>query len=150
MVSASRLFSLKDSRSSAPVACSLISPKSQNSNIRHDGTLSIRNFMLVLKNPMDLNFEPLRSIGINGHDPAKVQKFKYMHDGALSIRNFALNQAQLLISHSCQLTNNQNMCSLLPSYTEFPIYLWILLLNLWKNPIERFSLKFLRVLFRPF
>jgi hypothetical protein len=78
--------------------------------------------MLVLKKPMNSNFEPLRSIGFNGHDPAKVQKFKYRHDGALSIRNFALNQAQLIISHTCQLTNNQKMCSLLPWYTEFPIY----------------------------
>jgi hypothetical protein len=41
------------------------------------------------------DFEPLRSIGFNDHDPAKVPKFKYRHDGALSIRNFALNQAQL-------------------------------------------------------
>jgi hypothetical protein len=49
--------------------------------------------MLVLKKPMDPMFEPLRSIGFNGHDPAKVQKFKYRHDGALSIRNFALKQA---------------------------------------------------------
>jgi hypothetical protein len=72
---------------------------------------------------MDPNFEPLRSIGFNDHDPAKVPKFKYRHDCALSIRNFALNQAQLIISHTCQLTANQKMCSLLPWYTEFPIYL---------------------------
>jgi hypothetical protein len=38
-------------------ACGLlpIRPKSQNSNIRHDGTLLIRNFMLMLKKPMDPN-----------------------------------------------------------------------------------------------
>jgi hypothetical protein len=48
----------------------------------------------------------------NGHDPAKVPKFKYRHDSALSIRNFAVNQAQLIISHTCQLTNNQKMCCL--------------------------------------
>jgi hypothetical protein len=58
---------------------------------------------------MDPNFEPLRSIGFNDHDPAKVPKFKYRHDGALSIRNFALNQAQLIISHTCQLTDNQKI-----------------------------------------
>jgi hypothetical protein len=56
--------------------------------------------MLVLKKPMDLNFEPLRSLVFNGHDPVKVKIFKYRHDGTLSIRNFALNQAQLLISHT--------------------------------------------------
>jgi hypothetical protein len=78
--------------------------------------------MLVLKKPMDPNFEPLSFIGFNGHDPAKVQKFKYRYDGALSIRNFALNKAQLLISQTCQLTNNQKMCSLLPWYTEFTFY----------------------------
>jgi hypothetical protein len=78
--------------------------------------------MLLLKKPMDPNFEPLRSIGFNGDDPAKVSKFKFSHDGALSIRNFALNQAQLIISHTFQLTNNQKMCSLLPWYMEFPIY----------------------------
>jgi hypothetical protein len=78
--------------------------------------------MLMLKKPMDPNFEPLSSIGFNGHDPAKAQKFKNMH-GALSIKNFALNQAQLfLISLICQMTINQKMCSLLPWYTEFPIY----------------------------
>jgi hypothetical protein len=70
------------------------------------------------------NFEPLRSIGFNDQDAAKVLKFKYRHDGALSIRNFALNQAQLIISYTCQLTANQKMCSLLPWYTEFPIYLY--------------------------
>jgi hypothetical protein len=30
----------------------------------------------VFKKPMDPNFEPLRSIGFNGHNPAKVLKFK--------------------------------------------------------------------------
>jgi hypothetical protein len=78
--------------------------------------------MLVLKKPMDPNFKPLRSIDFNGHYPAKVRKFKYRHDGALSIRNFELKQAQLLISHTFQLTKNQKMCSLLPWYMEFPIY----------------------------
>jgi hypothetical protein len=86
--------------------------------------------MLVLKKPLDTNFEPLCFINFNGHDPAKVKKFKYRHDGALSIRNFALNQAQLLIVHTCQLTNNKRLCSLLPWYTEFPIYFTKLISNL--------------------
>jgi hypothetical protein len=41
------------------VAYSLILPMSQISNIRHDGTLSIRNFMLMMKKPKDLEFEPV-------------------------------------------------------------------------------------------
>jgi hypothetical protein len=41
------LFGVKDLWSSALVAYSLIRPKSQNSNIRHDGTL--KNFMLILE-----------------------------------------------------------------------------------------------------
>jgi hypothetical protein len=84
--------------SSVPMAYSLIWPKSRNSSVR-DGTLSIRNFMLMFKKPMDPNFEPLRSIGFNGHYPSIVPKFNHRHDGALSIRNIALNQAQLIISH---------------------------------------------------
>jgi hypothetical protein len=81
--------------------------------------------MRMLKKPMDLNFEPPCSIGFNGHDPAKAPKFKYRHDGALSIRNFALNQAQLIISHTCQLTNNQNMCSLLSTCNVVVVYFFL-------------------------
>jgi hypothetical protein len=54
----------------------------------------------MLKKPMNSNFEPLRSLGFNGHDPAKAPKFKYRHDGALLITNFALNQVQLIIDHT--------------------------------------------------
>jgi hypothetical protein len=32
--------------------------KVSNSNIRHDGTLSIGNFMLMMKKPKNLEFEP--------------------------------------------------------------------------------------------
>jgi hypothetical protein len=92
--------------------------KPMDSNI-----LRVVKYTSINQSIMDPNSEPLPFIEFNGHDPAKVQKFKYWHDGALSIRSFALNQAQLLISHTCQLTNNQKMCSLLPWYTEFPIYL---------------------------
>jgi hypothetical protein len=38
---------------------SLIQPKFQIPNFRHDGTLSIRNFMLMMKKPKKLEFEPL-------------------------------------------------------------------------------------------
>jgi hypothetical protein len=45
--------------SAAHVAYSLIRPKSQISNIRHDGTLSNRNFILKMKKPKNLGFEPV-------------------------------------------------------------------------------------------
>jgi hypothetical protein len=50
----------------------------------------------MLKKPMDPNFEPIRSIGFNGHHPSKVPKFKYRHDGTLSNRNFTLNNFSYL------------------------------------------------------
>jgi hypothetical protein len=45
--------------SAAHVAYSLIRPESQIPNIRHDGTLSIGNFMLMMKKTKDLEFEPV-------------------------------------------------------------------------------------------
>jgi hypothetical protein len=45
--------------SAAHVAYSLIRPKSQIPNIRHDGTLSIGNFMLIMKKLKNLGFEPV-------------------------------------------------------------------------------------------
>jgi hypothetical protein len=39
------------------MAYSLIRPKSHIPNIRHDGILSIGNFMLMMKKPKDLEFE---------------------------------------------------------------------------------------------
>jgi hypothetical protein len=44
--------------SAAHVTYSLIWPKSQIPNIRHDGTLSIGNLMLMMKKPKNLEFEP--------------------------------------------------------------------------------------------
>jgi hypothetical protein len=55
-------------------ACGLLSNPTKVPKFQY-GTLSIRIFMLMFKKPMDSNFEPLRSIGFNGHDPAKVPKF---------------------------------------------------------------------------
>jgi hypothetical protein len=45
--------------SATHVAYSLIQLKSQNPNIRHDGTISIGNFMLMMKKPKNLKFELL-------------------------------------------------------------------------------------------
>jgi hypothetical protein len=45
--------------SAVHVVYSLIWPKSHISNIRHGGTLSMGNFMLVMKKPKNLEFEPV-------------------------------------------------------------------------------------------
>jgi hypothetical protein len=45
--------------SAAHVVYSLIRPKSQISNIKHDGTLWIGNFMLMMKKTKNLEFEPV-------------------------------------------------------------------------------------------
>jgi hypothetical protein len=55
------------------VAYSLIRPKSHISNIGHDGTLSFRNFIMMVKKIKNHNFEPIFAYG---HDPAKVSKFQ--------------------------------------------------------------------------
>jgi hypothetical protein len=49
--------------SAASMAYSPIRPKSQISKVGHDGTLSIRNFILMVKELKNPNFEPLSSIG---------------------------------------------------------------------------------------
>jgi hypothetical protein len=62
--------------SAAPMAYSPIRPKSQISNVVHDGTLSIRNFLLMvnkLKNPI---FEPLSSIGPGWPSSSQGPKFQ--------------------------------------------------------------------------
>jgi hypothetical protein len=45
--------------SAAHMAYSPIRPRSQISNVGHDGTLSIRNFILMEKELKNPNFEPL-------------------------------------------------------------------------------------------
>jgi hypothetical protein len=49
--------------SAAPMAYSPIRPKSQISNVGHDGTLSIRNLILMVNRLKNSNFEPFSSIG---------------------------------------------------------------------------------------
>jgi hypothetical protein len=53
-VSAPGIFFVLDS---APVAYSPIRPKSQIFNIGHDYALWIRNFMVMMKKPENLDFE---------------------------------------------------------------------------------------------
>jgi hypothetical protein len=63
---------------SAPVAYSLIRPKSQIFNVEHDYALWIRNFMVMKKTPENLDFETWgHGPMVHGHNPAKVPKFKY-------------------------------------------------------------------------
>jgi hypothetical protein len=59
--------------SAAPMVYSSIRPKSQISNVGHDGTLSIRNFLLMLKelkNPYFEAFGGQWSFGPTSHHPA--------------------------------------------------------------------------------
>jgi hypothetical protein len=68
-------------------------PKSQISNVWHDGTLSIRNFILMVKELKNQNFEPLTSIGPYWPSSDIRQKSKISnieHDCTLSNRNFKL------------------------------------------------------------
>jgi hypothetical protein len=96
-------------------ACGLlpIRPKSQNSNIRHDGTLSIRNFMLMLKKPMDPNLEPLCYMGSMAKIRSKSQNTSMPWwcsiDQKINTEYGPTNNFSF-----CQLTNNQKMCSLFP------------------------------------
>jgi hypothetical protein len=69
------MFFVLDPWSSAPVAYSSIRPKSQIFNKRHDYTPWIRNFMVMMKNPENLDFETWPNA--HGYNPAKVPKFKY-------------------------------------------------------------------------
>jgi hypothetical protein len=110
-------------------ACGLlpIRPKSQNSNIRHDGTLLIRNFMLMVKKPMDSNLEPLCSMGSMAMIRSQVPspKIQVCYDGALSIRNLILNKVQLIISLFVNWRTTKKCAPYIRGNTEFPIYLFV-------------------------
>jgi hypothetical protein len=72
------MFFVLDPWSYAPVAYSPIRPKSQIFNIGHDYTLWIRNFMVMMKKPENLDFETWPNGPMaHGHNPARVLKFKY-------------------------------------------------------------------------
>jgi hypothetical protein len=77
--------------SAAPMAYSPIRPKFQISNVGQDGTLSIRNFILMVNKLKNPNFEPLSSVGpILAVIRPKSQISNVGHDGTLSIWNFIL------------------------------------------------------------
>jgi hypothetical protein len=81
------VMSSQSPRSPAPVAYSLIRPKSHISNIGHDGTLSFRNFIMIVKKFKNHNFEPILAYG---QDSALTPKFQIGHNRILSIGNFIL------------------------------------------------------------
>jgi hypothetical protein len=78
------MFFVLDPWSSAPVAYFSIRPKSQIFNIRHDYARWIRNFMVMMNKPRNLDFETWPIIR------PKSQHSNIRHDGILSIRNFML------------------------------------------------------------
>jgi hypothetical protein len=55
-----------------PVAYFPIRPKAHISTIGHDGTLSFRNFMMMVKNAKHLNFEPRLAYGQTPKLPIEV------------------------------------------------------------------------------
>jgi hypothetical protein len=74
--------------SAAPMAYSPIRHKSQISNVGHDGTLLIRNFILMVNKLKNPNFEPLSSIGPYWPSSGQSPKFLMWHDDTLWISNF--------------------------------------------------------------
>jgi hypothetical protein len=62
-------------RSAAPMAYSPIRPKSQIYNVEHDGTLSIRNFILMV-NKLKNHKSQKSLLAHIGHHPTKFPNFK--------------------------------------------------------------------------
>jgi hypothetical protein len=81
--------------SAAPMAYSPIRPKYQISNVGHAGTLSIRNFILMVKKLKHPNFEPMSSIGPLAIIRPKSQISNVGHHGTLLIRIFLLMLKEL-------------------------------------------------------
>jgi hypothetical protein len=75
MNAAPGMFFVLDPWPSAPVTYSPIQPKSKIFNLWRDYALRIKNFMVMMKNSRTpiLRLCPMA----NGHNPAKVPKFKY-------------------------------------------------------------------------
>jgi hypothetical protein len=61
------------SESMVTYASGLLPNPAHISNIGHDGTLSFRNFIMMVKKFKNHNFEPILAYG---HDPAKDPKFQ--------------------------------------------------------------------------
>jgi hypothetical protein len=74
--------------SAAPMAYSPIRPKSQISNVGHNGTLSIRNFILMVNKLKNPNFEPLSSIGT--YWPSSGQSPKFLMQDMMVLYRFGI------------------------------------------------------------
>jgi hypothetical protein len=72
------------------------------------------------------SMDPVFSIGLMAMIRKKVPIFKNKHDDGAPSRSEILhwNQAQLIISHTCQLTDNQKIYSLLHIYLAFEGMAW--------------------------
>jgi hypothetical protein len=126
MVLAQGLLWAQSPWSPAPVAYSLIRPKSHISNIGHDGTLSFRNVIMMVKKIQESQFWAYFVLR-----PWSGQSPKIGHDGILSIGNFILMIKNHILLF--QLPGNWPTTKKCAPYfrgnTEFPIYLFIWALN---------------------
>jgi hypothetical protein len=86
------------------VAYFLIRPKSHISNIRHDGILSFRNFIIKVKNS---RFTILSLFWPTAMIRPKSQNFKIGHDGILSVGNFILMIKNHILIFKCPVTDQQ-------------------------------------------
>jgi hypothetical protein len=75
-----------DPWSSAPVAYSSIRSKAQICNLGHDYALWIKNFMVMIQKPENLDFKngPMA----NGHNPAEVLKNSNKRHTGILHQNF--------------------------------------------------------------
>ena len=111
----------------APLAYSSIRPKSQISNIGHDGTLSIRNFMTIMKNTKNLIFEPLRFIDLR---PWYGQSSKFpILDMMVLYRSEILSILFKLLFLPGKLTSDQKMCSLCPCEARTFLFIFFTILH---------------------
>ena len=102
----------------------IIRPKSQISNIGHDGTLSIRNFMTIMKNTKNLFFEPLRFIDLR---PWYGQSSKFpILDMMVLYRSEILSILFKLLFLPGKLTSDQKMCSLCPCEARTFLFIFFL------------------------
>jgi hypothetical protein len=98
-------------RSFEHVAYSSIRPKFLIFNIRHDGTLSFRNFIMMVKQTQKSQLWASWLYWPTAMIRPKSQKFNIEYDGTLSIGNFMLiqknNIALQKFDFSCPVTGQQ-------------------------------------------
>jgi hypothetical protein len=103
--------------SAATMAYSPIRPKSQISNVGHDGNLSIRNFLLMLKELNNLYFEAFGgqwSIGL--YYPTEIDAKQKNRNFSVSFQFHALDKANTILLVSIFVT--YTTCDLYSSYLK--------------------------------